>query len=282
MNPVHPVAGHVRLARPRPHERRGRSPDPLLAASCYRRGAAALAALLACACSSASPTAVQPVPENALRVLFIGNSLTYANDLPAMLKTLADSASVDRPLHVDAVAFADFSLEDHWADGRARRALNDGSWDVVIMQQGPSTLPQNRVHLASWSERWADAIRENGGRPALYMVWAQASGDLAAVSESYRAAAEHVNGMLLPAGEAWRAAFRRDAAVPLYAGDNFHPSVDGTYLAAVVMLGILYDVDVTTAASSFDMPGATIRLDEARAELLRASAAEANDGFGRR
>jgi hypothetical protein len=59
--------------------------------------------------------------ENGLNVLFIGNSLTYWNDLPAIIAALADSAKV-KPLSWVQVAFPDFALEDHWAEGSAVRS----------------------------------------------------------------------------------------------------------------------------------------------------------------
>src|ERR1043166_4311521 len=38
------------------------------------------------------------------------------------------------------VAPGGFALEDHWTMGDARAALDDGRWDVVVLQQGPSSL----------------------------------------------------------------------------------------------------------------------------------------------
>src|SRR5437868_1227446 len=78
-------------------------------------------------------------PEEPLRVLFIGNSLTYSNDLPAMVAALAKSAG-KRPLVFQSVVEGGFSLEDHWDRGDAQRAIAQGKWDVVVLQQGPSSL----------------------------------------------------------------------------------------------------------------------------------------------
>jgi hypothetical protein len=44
-----------------------------------------------------------------------------------------------------------------------------------------------------------------------------------------------VDGRCFPAGEAWRAAWAEDPALPLYGPDGFHPSPLGTYLAALVV-----------------------------------------------
>jgi hypothetical protein len=48
---------------------------------------------------------------------------------------------------------------------------------------------------------------------------------------SYAAAARELKSVLMPAGDAWRAAWAIDPAVPLYGPDGFHPSITGTYLS---------------------------------------------------
>ena len=101
------------------------------------------AALLGCASSAG---AVDAPP---LRVLFVGNSLTATNDLPGRVAGLA--AATGRRLEYEAITFGGFSLEDHWNQGDARAALATGRWNVVIMQQGPSALPESQVDLRLWA-----------------------------------------------------------------------------------------------------------------------------------
>jgi hypothetical protein len=55
------------------------------------------------------------VIDTVIRILFIGNSLTARNDLPATVRALA-AASVVRIEH-SAIAKPNVSLEDHWNDG---------------------------------------------------------------------------------------------------------------------------------------------------------------------
>ena len=178
----------------------------------------------------------QPQP---LRILFIGNSLTYANDLPALVCGLARSAG--RQAVCESVAKPDYSLEDHW-NGRDARAAIARGWDVVVLQQGPSALPESRRLLIAYAKRFAAEIRKAGARPALYMVWPSQTrrGDFPGVSQSYAAAAKAVDGLLLPVGDAWRAAWLADATLPLYASDGLHPSASGTYLAALVIYAQLF------------------------------------------
>ena len=224
--------------------------------------------------------------ENALNVLFIGNSLTYWNDLPAIVAALADSAKV-KPLSWVQVAFPDFALEDHWAEGSALRALRSRVWDVVVLQQGPSSLPENRANLIEWSKRFDVEIRKAGGRPALYMVWPQINRqqDFDNASVSYQLAAESVQGMLFPVGEAWRAAWRRSSTLPLYSGDGLHPNVNGSYIAALVMFQLLYDKTPVGLPASLRLAvqgTPTLEITQSTADILQAAAVEANAQFGKR
>lgn len=202
-----------------------------------------------------------------VRVLFVGNSLTYVNDLPGMVRALAEAGGAVT-IETRDVSLPGYALEDHWATPTSRAALAEGGWDVVVLQQGPSALPESQVNLIQWAGTWADAIREQGGMPALYMVWPDRARITAfdSVSTSYRLAAAAANAELYPAGDAWQAAWRRDATLALYGPDDFHPSVMGSYLAALVMyrgitgrdpptlttLGIPADAETVLQAAAHD------------------------------
>lgn len=190
-----------------------------------------LAITLATLACGADPTA----PNGTLHVLFVGNSLTYWNDLPGMLSRMGSADGV--VIETEDVSVADYALEDHWGNAQSRAALAEGGWDVVVLQQGPSSLPANQQNLATWASTWADAIREQGGTPALYMVWPERARlyALPAVITSYRNAALEADARLYAAGEAWQAAWDVDPMLPLYGPDEFHPSVMGSYLAALTI-----------------------------------------------
>ena len=220
--------------------------------------------LITVCCGGASARGAAPK----LQVLFVGNSLTAANDLPAVVASLSRGAIGYR-----TVAPGGVSLEDHWNVTGARDALDGGEWDYVVLQQGPSTLPESASNLREWTVRWADAIRERGARPALYEVWPDSAFGVRlsfpAVVRSYRAAADASRALFLPAGEAWRAAWRRNPRLPLYGPDGFHPSKLGTALAALVITARL--TNTAPARISLPYPAKT-------AKLLRAAAAEALRG----
>lgn len=193
-----------------------------------------LFAVMGCASGTTGPT--PPDGGSARRILFIGNSLTYYNDLPGMVKTLAHEAGVD--LTVESVTFPGVSLQDHWGMGTALERLQDTTWDLVIMQQGPSGAPESRELLIQSVQLFDTPIRAAGARPAVYMVWPESVRQTAfdSVANNYTAAADTVDAMLFPGIRTWQAAWNRVPSMELYGKDGFHPSPLGTYAIAVLMV----------------------------------------------
>ena len=117
----------------------------------------ALASIIGCL-GTDGPTEPKLSGREGRPVLFIGNSLTYYNDLPLIVEALADSVPGLAPaqrLSTAMAAYPDFALFDHWADGNAVRAIdNKTTWDVVVLQQGSSALEESRVLLRDWTKRF--------------------------------------------------------------------------------------------------------------------------------
>lgn len=231
---------------------------------------AACVAVLGCGSGPTAPG------EGQLGVLFIGNSLTASHDMPGMLGRLLAGSGVDA--HIETVLFPNFALPDHWSEGSARQALALGGWDVVVLQQGPSAT-EGRPYLLEYTEIFAKEIRGVGARPALLMVWPSALRpfDFAGVSDSYRTAAELVDGLLFPVGEAWLEAWEDESALPLYGPDGFHPSLAGSYLAALVIFQQLAGVDPRTLTDAGD----GTELPQEVVAILRQAAARANAAHAR-
>jgi hypothetical protein len=232
--------------------------------------------------SGAAGSKAEPAP-GALRVLFIGNSLTYGNDLPGMVRALAKAAGQE--MFVDSVTFGGFSLDDHWSHGAAPKAIASRQWDVVVLQHGPATLPESRAAFRAAVKEYDRDIRKAGARPAFYMVWPPRDriAYFDAVRESYSLSASDVDGIFIPAGEAWRAAWKRNPDAPLYAGDGFHPSVAGSYAAALSIYGMLTGRSLKGLPSRLELEGGQgVEVPAALAKLLQEAAAEANKTYGRR
>ena len=89
-------------------------------------------------------------------------------------------------------------------------------------------------------------MRGAGAEPVLYMVWPDITRRFAFpdVLTSYRNAAAAVHGIFAPAGDAWLAAWELDPPLELYS-DGLHPTLSGTYLAALVILHRVRGIEPT-------------------------------------
>ncbi len=218
------------------------------AASLLAVVAGALAASGSSRCRGRVPPAPTSHDDAEVRILFVGNSLTYVNDLPGMVASIATLAG--RSVSTVTIASPDYALEDHWASGVAGgiRRLKP---TVVVMQQGPSSLSDSRANLVQWTDSLARVAREAGATPALLMVWPELARFDAfdAVRDSYRAAAEHVDGVFIPAGEAFRALHEQHPEMEPYGSDAFHPSHLGSVVSALVVVRAVLGDSVSRLAS---------------------------------
>lgn len=190
-----------------------------------------------------------------------------------MVRALADAAGLG--WHVEAELLGGAGLQQHWERGLVQARISGGRWDAVVLQQGPSSLPDSRANLREWTGEFDLLVREAGGRSALYMVWPELS-RLAwfdRVRDSYALAARDVEGWFLPAGEAWRAAWAVDPGLQLYGGDGFHPTVAGSWAAALTIFAGL------SGRSPLDLPRPA-GVDAAPAEQIRQAAEKALEDYG--
>lgn len=211
------------------------------------------------------------------RVLFIGNSHTYTNDLPSIVRELSCAAGTQ--VIVDSAAPGGVSFIEHAQDPSTLAAIEADAWDFVVLQ--------DQQQHPGWRLTWVDeesvpavqtlidaiAAHRAETRPLFSMTWARIEGDLLncdayqtyplactfegstrAISEGYALYAERTSAELAPVALAW-AAVRADADAPLpsstlWAGDGYHPALPGSYLAASVLVGTMFGV--VTASLGYD------------------------------
>lgn len=234
-------------------------------------------------CSTAGTGCSDPAgpPEGSYAVLFVGNSLTYTNDLPGLVgRLMVEAGHAD--FYVESVAHPGYGLQDHWATGEAVDRIASGHWDVVVLQQGPSAT-EGRPSLLYFGDLFAQRIRASGARPAMLMVWPDTVRffDFDGVLDSYRTAADHIDGLFFPAGEAWRLAWKRDPTLALYGPDGFHPSLLGSYLAALVIFQQLAGVSPIGLPPRIPVGRGSVELAPDVARALQEAAAEANELWAR-
>ena len=183
-----------------------------------------------------------------MRVLMLGNSFTYFNDMP---DTLARLTGAEVTAHTRGGAHLSEQLNpDTEMGARTLRALESEKWDYVVLQEysnGPiTTEAAYRRAVKALSEK----ARAAGAVPVLYMTWAyQKDGkrlrefgmDYEEMYEKMQRAQEAAakeNGLLRAnVGKA----FYENADMPgLYdPDDQYHPGEAGSLLAARVLAKVI-------------------------------------------
>jgi len=224
---------------------------------------AILRVLLCCILfSSAALASAEP-----LRVLFIGNSYTFYNDMPRMLRDMSVRAGQSRPLEVRDVTIGGASLQRHWDGKDAHRALADGHWDYVVIQDF-STMPVDNPEMTrKYARLFAAEARKVGAKPIFYLTWAReyAPEMQPQLDAVYTGLARETGGLLAPVGEAWKAALADTPKPDLYIADGSHPTFAGSYLTASVFYALLYGSQ--PPAPSADQAGQLLGDDAGRLQL---------------
>lgn len=174
-----------------------------------------------------------------IRILFVGNSLTYTNDIPALVKKLGELDGIN--IEYKTIVGADYGLEDHLSEGTVQNALAVSKYDFVVIQQGPSALPASQINLMSVVQQYKMLCDHAKTKLAVYMVWPSKSRlfDLDQVIYSYSNAAKKNDVIVCPAGLAWKKTWAMDSSISLYGPDGFHPDTIGSLLSAMVIYGTL-------------------------------------------
>lgn len=172
-------------------------------------------------------------------ILFIGNSLTFTNNLPELVTSKASEMEIT--LATKMIAYPNYALEDHWNDGDIQQLIACGIYDFVIIQQGPSSQAEGRASLLEYGGKIAELCNANGAELAFFMVWPALANynTFPGVIANYTDAAEATSAILCPVGRVWKEYFDKTSDYSYYGPDNFHPSREGSLVAAEVILASL-------------------------------------------
>jgi hypothetical protein len=207
-----------------------------------------------------------------LRVLFVGNSFTFKNSLPALVHDLATGDPGGPPIFSVEYAAPGWSLHEAARDGGLAKLLREVRWDVVVLQEKSwlLSLPEDQWRRTTYpfARDLREKIAASGARPLLFMTWGYVLGDRSNVPHDTYAEMQ----VRLAEGEA----LRRKPGLDLWGADGRHPGRSGSYLAACVFYAALTGRD--PARSGF-----TAGLEAGQAHFLQQvaeSVYEADVGSG--
>jgi hypothetical protein len=208
------------------------------------------------------PRAARGSEAPALRVLFVGNSLTYVNDLPAVLAQLADAQPA--PLRIETRTFvaAGGTLAERWADGAARAALDDGHWDALVLQERggvAACLVDSETRnggdcraMVAAHRAFADAAAARADHVLLLETWSASEAGQSAIDTGMRELARRTGTRIVHSGDALTVMARRDGRAATFP-DGMHPSPRATLLMAAQLLRALTGQPPARAPASVHM-----------------------------
>ncbi|OUS01005.1 hypothetical protein A9Q86_09685 [Flavobacteriales bacterium 33_180_T64] len=173
-------------------------------------------------------------------ILFIGNSLTYTNNLPQLVKEYALQKEID--INTKMIAFPNYAIEDHWNDGQVQKLISSKAYDFVIIQQGPSSQSDGRKMLIEYGKKYNSLCKLNDTKLCYFMVWPSLNYyyTFDGVIKNHKDAAALNNSILLPVGKIWKDDIASTKSNEYYGSDGFHPSLKGSQIAAKVIVEYLF------------------------------------------
>jgi hypothetical protein len=186
-----------------------------------------------------------------VRVLFLGNSYTYVNDLPGTFARLASSG--DRAVEVAMVANGGETLAQHSASSDSMNKLGSQGWSFVVLQEQSETpaTPAGRSYMYPAVRALTGRIQAGGATPLFFMTWAHRDGlpgsgtpsyesMQLAINDGYQGIARELGVAVAPVGYTWSVVRKEHSEISLWQDDGSHPSTAGTYLAACVFYAAVF------------------------------------------
>lgn len=213
-----------------------------------------------------------------IRVLFVGNSLTYVGNLPAVVDAL--SRANGRATSSDMIVAGGATLTDRVADGSVTAALASRKYAYVVLQErggdfmcafGPESCENASASLAAL----ARMVKDHGAEPLLlgtYQVLDEASQRIEAAESlaAWEAGADYVS-----VSERFRGLRSRHPEMTWFAEDGGHPGSDLTLLEAILLYERIHGAKPSSAAFVVSAPIYTYTLPIS--PELRAAAAPSEE-----
>jgi hypothetical protein len=192
--------------------------------------------------SFSGSSASAQVKRDTLKVLFVGNSYTYVQNLPQVVSIISDSTKTKLITRKSTIGGA--YLSEHWFGKRGlktKEIITKGKFDIVILQENSMAPIQQPDSTIKYANLLCQFIKASGAKPCFYMTWArekvpQYQGE---ISNVYSRIAKDNGAILVPVGKAWELAMKLRPTINLYDPDGSHPSGLGAILSAYVFVGAL-------------------------------------------
>ena len=185
--------------------------------------------------------------EEIMRLLLLGNSFTYENNMPGILAEMLKAEVVQHTM--GGALLSDQLNEDTELGKETIFAFEKETWDYVILQEMSSLPVTSKDTFMNSVENLCDEIRDAGAIPVLFATWAYREGNekyeelgisyqemASLLHDAYQEAAEQNHALIAEVGQKF---YELSGERELYAEDGIHPNEEGSRLAAEVIATVI-------------------------------------------
>ncbi len=193
------------------------------------------------------------------KILFIGNSHTYYNNMPAIFKEIADADGIN--CEVSSVTASGYKLSE-FADKndeygiQVYSLLTQYEWDYVVVQENRRTLIENPTQTEKAVKTLHSLIKKAGAKMVIYATQPNNIGyeftlnstklyltdlqiEQILTRNNFKISNEY-EGLIALSGTNFMRVMLDFPEIKMYKSDNLHPTVQGSYLAACTIYHTIF------------------------------------------
>lgn len=207
-----------------------------------------------------------------MRLLFIGNSFTYVNNLPLSFTRACQTAFMSPQISVAMSARGGATLENHYKNAALSGILAEKNWDVVVLQEQSTRPLVMKSKFFRYAELLDGMIKKVGAQTCLYIppVPKKISSRQLKLNAVYLQCAQKLNALVAPVGPALYQIQADKPSIPVHHDDGIHPTPMASYIAAWVFYLTLFpdkhplqfSREIYTTYYGTPHEGATVRLPD--------------------
>ncbi len=216
--------------------------------------------------------------KNKINVLFIGNSHTFVNFVPAILHDLFKEVGVDA--NCVMLTHGGKCLDFHAGQINTKYNILHGNYDYIILQ-GKATNFDAELYLENGKQIYDNYISKTTAKPITYMVWSNRGKkqEQAPITDANIELAKYMNGSVAPAGIVWQKLLRSRPAPELYQEDGNHATPNGSYLAASCLFYAITERERSIKIKDGAEPHTRLGIDTATATKIQQVACKITSAY---
>jgi len=209
-----------------------------------------------------------------LRVLFVGNSYIYYNNLIQMVSLLSDS--MDTKLICTKSTLGGSHFGEHWNSLKglkSKQLIENNKYDIVVIQDNSMWPIEHPDSLLWYGKKFCELIKTRAARPFLYNTWSRKKTPetQGQINRAYDDLSKSCGAGIVPVGQLFQEVIKAKPQWELYHVDGSHPSALGTFMAALAFVksftGKLPE-RIPFVFNYFDKDGETFRIMQVSPEEI--------------